>query len=409
MKVLLINKFLYPKGGAEISTLTTGNLLSKKGHEVFYWGMDHPENPDYPYKEYFVPYIDFSKHMNILQKFRVMLKIWYSLESKRKIEKLIKIINPDIVHLNNIHHHLSPSILDSLTKRNIPVVMTLRDYKIVCPCYYLMRPDGVICEKCKGGKYYFCFLGKCTKGSFSKSLINTVEMYIHHKILHIFDKVDLFISPSLFLKNKLREMGFTKGITCLPNFVDLANYSPQYRWKERSVVYFGRLSHEKGLTTLLEAVKGLNIILKIIGDGPIRRRLEQKVSDEKINNVEFMGYKSGEELKKEIKSSIATVLPSEWNEPFGRAIIESFALGKPVIGARIGGIPELVKDGQTGYTFEPGNAIDLRAKIECLVSNHDKCIEVGKKGRRFVEENFGPERHYLELMGIYQQAIEKHK
>ena len=405
MKVLLINKFLYPKGGAEISTLTTGNLLSKKGHEVFYWGMDHPENPDYPYKEHFVPYIDFNKHMNILQKFRVMLKMWYSLESKRKIEKLIKIINPDIVHLNNIHHHLSPSILDSLTKRNIPVVMTLRDYKIVCPYYYLMRPDGVICEKCKGGKYYFCFLGKCTKGSFSRSLINTIEMYIHHKILHIFDKVDLFISPSLFLKNKLREMGFTKGITCLPNFVDLANYSPQYRWKERSVVYFGRLSREKGLATLLEAVKGLNITLKIIGDGPIKQQLEQKVSSERINNVVFMGYKSGEELKKEIKNSIVTILPSECYETFGRTVVESFALGKPVIGARIGAIPELIKDNETGLTFEPGNFEDLKNKIKYLTENADLIIKMGEKARNFAEKNFNAQSHYEELIKIYNKAL----
>lgn len=405
MKILLVNKFLYPKGGDAICTLATGKLLSQKGHQVFYWGMDHPDNPLYPHKEHFVSYADYNKHMNMLEKFRATLKICYSLESKRKIEKLIKIIEPDVIHLNNIHHHVSPSILDALRKRNIPVVMTLHDYKVVCPYYYLMQQDGTPCEKCKGGKYYFCFLGKCTKGSFSKSLVNTIEMYIHHKILHIFDKVDLFISPSLFLKNKVRKMGFDKEIVYLPNFVDLANYSPQYRWKERSVVYFGRLSPEKGLFTLLNAVKGLDVQLKIIGDGPIKRQLEQKVSDEKISNVVFTGYKKGKELKREIQNAVATITPSEWYENNPRTIIESFALGKPVIGSRIGGIPELVKDGQTGYTFESGNFEDLKNKIKYLTENADLIIKMGEKARNFAEKNFNAQNHYEKLIKIYDKAL----
>ena len=203
-------------------------------------------------------------------------------------------------------------------------------------------------------------------------------------------------------------MGFRNQIVCLPNFIDTGAWQPEYQSSEKAIVYFGRLTAKKGLFTLLYAVKGLDIKLKIIGDGPIRQELEEKAVTENINNVIFMGYKSGEELKKEIKSSIATVLPSEWNEPFGRAIIESFALGKPVIGARIGGIPELIKDGQTGYTFEPRSIEGLRQAIKTILNNsQDKTVLLGKRARSLAESNYNPDRHYQNLIKIYQMAITK--
>lgn len=408
MKILLINKFLYPKGGDAISTLTTGALLSKKGHDVVYWGMQHPLNPDYPYKELFVSHVDYDELPGMYGKLKISYNVLYSLEGKNKFEQLIQEIKPDIVHLNNFAHQISPSILHILKKYNIPSVITLRDYKLVCPVYSMLCKD-TICEKCKGGEYYHCLLNKCTKNSYTKSLVNTIEMYLHHKILRIYDQIDIIIATSQFIKEKHIEMGLRNKIVCLPNFIDVEEWLPEYQTPEKTIVYFGRLSAEKGLLTLLEAVKDIDVQLKIIGDGPIKQQLEQKVSSERINNVVFMGYKPAEEIRNEISSSMAAVLPSEWYEAFGRTVIESFALGKPVIGARIGGIPELVIDDETGLTFEPGSAIDLRARIKYLISSPDKLAEMGKNGRRFVEENFGPERHYLELMGIYQEAIEKHK
>ena len=153
MKVLLINKFLYPKGGDAISTLTTGDLLSKKGHDVVYWGMQHPSNPDYPYKEYFVPYVDYNKPQGIVQKFKAAANILYSFQAKDKIEEFLKTFKPDVIHLNNFAHQISPSILNAFHKNNIPTVMTLRDYKLVCPVYTMLSHSKT-CEKCKGGRYY---------------------------------------------------------------------------------------------------------------------------------------------------------------------------------------------------------------------------------------------------------------
>jgi len=405
MKVLLINKFLYPKGGAEISTLTTGKLLSEKGHDVFFWGMKHPANPEYPYAEYFVENIDYEGVLSIKQKISSAFKILYSFEAKNKIEQLVYIIKPDIVHLNNFAHQISPSILHIFKKRNIPTIMTLRDYKLVCPSYSMLA-DGRICESCKNSRYYYCLIKKCTKGSYAKSLVNTVEMYLNHKVLNSYDLIDIYISPSMFLKNKVKEMGFERDVAYLPNFINPIEFTPNYGY-ENEFCYFGRLSREKGLVTLIDAVTGCDVDLKVIGSGSLEGNLKVKVTNKQINNVKFLGYKTGDELKNEIKKSMAIIIPSEWYENNPRAVLESFALGKPVIGARIGGIPELVMDGKTGYTFEPGNVKDLRDKIEDLKNNPMKISEMGRNARRFVEENFNSEKHYQELIKIYQMAMEK--
>jgi glycosyltransferase involved in cell wall biosynthesis len=406
MKILLINKFLYPKGGAAISTLNTGKLLSSKGHEVMFWGMEHPLNPEYPYKDYFAPYVDFDNPGSTRDQVRIALNLLYSLESERKIDELIKIKKPDIVHLNNFAHQISPSILSVFKRHNIPVVMSMRDYKLVCASY-LMIAKGKICEACKGGKYYKCFVKACFKDSRLKSLLSTLEMYLHHRILKIYDSIDTFIAPSKFLQSKIAEMGFKKKIIYLPNFIDIATFNPQFNWQENSIVYFGRLSKEKGLFTLTDAVKDIKEVeLKIIGEGPVKKELEGKIEKENIGNVKLLGHKNGESLRSEIKKSMFVILPSEWYENNPRSIIEGFALGKPAVGARIGGIPELVKDGETGLTFESGNVKDLRLKIKHLYNNLDEIAKMGKTGREFVEQELNSEKHYQELMKVYEQVAQ---
>jgi len=408
MKILVINKYLFKKGGDAISSLATGCLLASKGHEVVFWGMADSQNPSYPYENIFIKNIDFNAQKNIKDKILVSLNVLYSLEAKHKIEKLITLERPDIVHLNNFAHQISPSILHIFKKCNIPCVMTMHDYKMVCPTYSMLL-NGKPCEKCKGGKYYQCFINRCTKNSYAKSLLNTAEMYLHHNVLHIYDIVDTFISPSMFLKLKCKEMGFEREVEYLPNFVENRQFVPFYNWEERSVVYFGRLSQEKGLLTLTDAVKGVGVKLKIIGEGPLKKTLDAKVKDEDIKNVYFLGYQTGEALMGEIRKSMFVVLPSECYENNPRSIIEGFALGKPALGARIGGIPELVKDNVTGLTFEAGNVDDLKRKIEQLLNSPDKIIEMGKNARKYVEDNLSPDKHYEKLMQIYQDAIKKHK
>ncbi len=412
MKILLINKFLYPKGGDATSTLNTAKLLSSKGHKVILWGMRNPLNPEYPYEKYFVSNVDFD-NVKGLKKIKAALNILYSFEAKDKIDKLIKLDKPDIAHLNNFAHQISPSILHVFRKYSIPVVMTMHDYKMVCASYSMLN-KGQVCEACKGAKYYYCFLKKCVKNSKLKSLLNTVEMYLHHKILGIYDLVDAFISPSLFLKNKLLEMGFKKEIVHLYNFIDINKFEIVKNKKptnENSVVYFGRLSPHKGLSTLLEAAKKIktNVEIKIIGDGPLKNTLKEKVNLENINNVKFLDHMNGESLYKEIIKSLAVVLPSQWYENNPMSVLEAFALGKPVIGARIGGIPELVKDSETGLTFEPGNADDLSSKIDYLKIHPEKVREMGNNARIFIEQEPNADKHYEKLTDIYKTVIDRVK
>ncbi|MCD6565165.1 MAG: glycosyltransferase family 4 protein, partial [Bacteroidales bacterium] len=220
-------------------------------------------------------------------------------------------------------------------------------------------------------------------------------------------KIDLFIAPSKFMMNKVEEMGLNYQITHLYNFIDIFQYEPVYSSEGKTICYFGRLSPEKGLFTLIEAMKDVDGELKIIGDGPLRSDLEENVRIGNMTNVSFLGYRKGDELQKEIKESRAVVIPSECYENNPRTVIESFAMGKPVIGSEIGGIPELVRNNITGYTYQPGDPHDLKEKMTLMLNDVDKCIEMGNNGRKLVESEFSEERHYHKLMKIYESLIDR--
>ena len=406
MKVLLVNKYFFRKGGAEVSFFETAKLLTSKGHKVMHFSMKHPRNLPSPYEDYFVSNVDYETK-EFSHALKASLRILYSFEARSKLEKLLCEEKPDIAHLNNIYHQISPSIVHSLKKFNIPIVMSLRDFKMVCGSYSLIN-NGRICEVCEGGKYYQCFWNHCVKDSRIKSLLNTLEMYLHHKILHIYDQIDIFISPSQFLRSKSKQMGFKGKIAHLPNFLMLNHIKPQFNWQEKSIIYFGRLIKEKGLYTLIKAVKDLNIGLKIIGEGPIKTELEEKVRSLGVKNITFLGYMESQELKKEILKCMFVILPSELYENNPRTIIEGFALGKPAIGTEMGGIPELIINNKTGFTYEPGNSRDLSAKIEYMINHENQIREFGKNAREYVETELNENRHYEKLMQIYHEAITRH-
>jgi glycosyltransferase involved in cell wall biosynthesis len=368
--------------------------------------MEHPKNNPSAFAPYFVSNIELNESGGLLQNLRAAGRIHYSFEARKKIEKLIEAERPDIAHLNNISHQISPSIIHSLRKFGIPIVMSLRDYKLTCPVYTLLR-DGKLCEECSGGRFYKVFTNRCTKGSTLKSAVNMTEMYLHHRLMHVYEKIGEFISPSRFLLEKTLEMGFKGSINHLPNFVNIAEYTPSYSSEGDSIVYVGRLSEEKGVSTLIESVRGIDVKLKIIGDGRLMSRLKEEVRAGGLKNVFFLGFRSGEDLKNEIRSSLFTIIPSEWYENNPRSVLEAFALGKPVIGSRIGGIPELIQDWKTGLTFEAGNAAALREKINLVINNKDKMVQMGMFARSFVEKEFSQDVHYERLMRIYKGAIGK--
>jgi len=406
MKILVVNKFLYSKGGDAVSSISTGKLFASRGHHVAFWGMSHPLNPHYLLENDFISYVDFNDNNNSWAKsLKNIFNIFYSTEAKIKFLKTIESsFFPDIIHLNNFAHQISPSILSVAKVHKIPMVMTMHDYKLVCPSYTMIL-KGNDCNLCKDGKFFNCFLQRCVKNSSLKSAVCMIEMYLHHKVLKIYDFIDVFISPSMFMKRTIEGMGFTKKIYHLPHFLDFDAYEPSYTWEDRSIVYFGRLSYEKGILTLLEAMKNTNINLKIIGDGPLKKEIETKINSWGLKNVKLLGYKSGEDLKNEIRKSMFVVVPSEWGEVFGYAVLESFALGKPVIGSDQGAIPELIQENETGLIFKARDAGDLSEKINIMLNSPEKIILMGQKARKSARISFSAEKYYTGLMAIYQSVL----
>ena len=218
MRILLVNKFLFPKGGDAICTLSTGDLLRNRGHQVTYWGMAHPDNPGYDNAHFFVPHVDLTQTHNLAEQIRISRNIIYSREAKSRFAEMVDSFKPDIVHLHNFAHQISPSILDIVDKLNLPAVMTMHDYKLVCPAYTLLSKNHT-CERCRGGRFHWCLLRRCIKDSYPKSLLNTIEMILHHRVWKIYDPIRIFISPSRFLKDQCQRMGFRGTIIHLANFI----------------------------------------------------------------------------------------------------------------------------------------------------------------------------------------------
>jgi len=406
MRILQVNKFYYRKGGADIHFLDLSDLLAKRGHKIIPFSMESEKNLSSPFAKYFVSHVDLSKPKFSLGGFKAIGRMFYSFEAKRKVNKLIKDEKPDLVHIHNIYHQISPSILPVFKKYKLPVVMTIHDYKLICPNYKLFV-NGKVCERCKKYKFYNAVLHKCLKNSFLASWIACKEMYFH-KILRIYEKnIDLYISPSQFVKDKLAEWGFDKNkIKILSHFINPNEFQPNYE-SENYILYFGRLSVEKGVDILLEAMGKVqsNLKLKIAGTGPEEKKLKNMAKKLRLKNVEFLGYKEKGELIKLAQKSKFVIMPSIWYEVFGLSILESFALGKPVVGSNIGAIPELIKEGKTGLLFEPGNSRQLADKIDKLNCQADNMVEMGKNARKMVEDKFGIEEYYEKIKEIYKNLL----
>ncbi|MBU0628104.1 MAG: glycosyltransferase family 4 protein [Nanoarchaeota archaeon] len=426
MKILQINKFNYVRGGAERYFFELSRLLESRGNKVSFFSVktrtvnkkcsldsasileiSSGKSKKAKDSSCFLDGIDYDTN-NILSLLgripKVFFRTMYSFEAKGEIEKLIKREKPDVAHIHQISHQISPSILHSLKKMNVPVVYTLHNYNLICPNSLLFIESRCkTCSDCKGGNYFNVIFNKCMKDSFLASFLVMLRMYFH-RIIRIFDNVDVFIAPSRFMKNKCIEFGVDKGsIMLLPYFINVNDYKPSFK-NHGYVLYFGRLVKEKAVHTLLESVKGTGAKLFIAGTGPEEENLK-KFSEKCRVNTMFLGSVGGEELKEVIRNSSFVVVPSIYYDNLPVSIFESFALGKPVIGSRIGGIPELVEDGKTGFLFEPGNHKELRKKIMRLLNNPDLVIKMGKNARSIAEEKFNQDVHYNRIMDLYRGLL----
>jgi glycosyltransferase involved in cell wall biosynthesis len=408
MKVLMINSFHYLRGGGERCFFDLCELLEAHGHETIPFCMAHPNNLASEYDRYFPSTIDFPAELGkpgVMPKLHVMERVLYSRQAKQKVEQIIADTRPELVHIHGFIHEMSTSILPPLKAAGLPVVQTLHDYKLVCPnTTFVSR--GRVCENCKGHRYYNVVRHRCKRSSLSASFLAGLEMYFHEFFRLYEPNVDLFISPSRFLRDKLVEHGVKKPIVTVSNFINSAGIQAHYR-PENYFVYAGRLVNVKGVLTLLEAMRHLktDAPLHLAGAGELEEEAKWFVADHELNNVRFLGHLDTPELRRLLQRAVFTVVPSEWYENYSMTVIESLTCGTPVIGAATGGIPEQVLDGRTGLLFEPGNARQLAQKMQFLLDHRREAIQMGRNGRQQIESANSPQLHYEQTIAIYQQLL----
>ena len=406
MKILMVNKFFYIKGGSETYYFALKRKLEEEGHQVIDFSMKNPKNFVSPYSDYFVKNVDYSTNSSIFSKIKMASNIIYSQEAKKKFEKLVIKENPDIVHLHIFQHQLSPSILDICKKYHLPTVYTAHDLKMICLNYKMMH-HGKICEDCKDGHLYHCAVNRCVKESFVKSCINVIEGYFH-KFKKSYDAIDYIITPSEFYRNKFIEFGVaSERVVHIPNFLDrecpdikVINNSENY------YLYFGRLSEEKGILTLIKAIEGIKSDLYIVGSGPLKKVIEEYVKNNDLSNIKLLGFKSGQELTNIVGNAKAVVLPSEWYENGPYSAIEALQLGRPIIGSDIGGIPELIHE--NGYLFKSGDLEDLKKVINDFEKKTtDERNEMISKSIDLFIQTYTADIHYKKIISIYNSLTTK--
>ena len=369
MKILMINKFLHPNGGSETYIFRLGDSLTARGHEVQYFGMEHEGRCVGNRVNAYTSDMDFHGGSK-LAKLTYPIKTIYSSEARRKLRLVLEDFQPDVCHLNNFNYQLTPSILLEIAKwrkegHPCRVVYTAHDLQLVCPNHMCNNPNtGENCEKCLGGHFENCALGRCIHGSLAKSAIGTLEAMLWNGC-GVYKNIDVMICCSEFLKRKMDSNPLFAGKTlALHNFVDKAE--KQETEKQNYVLYFGRFSREKGIDTLIQVCKELpEIPFAFAGTGPLEEELAG------VPNIQNVGFQRGQDLETLIRQARFSLCPSEVYENCPFSVMESQLYGTPVLGADIGGIPELIEEGKTGELFESGNEVQLKEKIKMLWENRD--------------------------------------
>jgi glycosyltransferase involved in cell wall biosynthesis len=399
-RLLSINIYHYRRGGADCVYLDHAALMEGLGWDNAFFSMHHPNNLPSAWSDYFIEEIQYGHEYSLSEKIVKATKVVYSFEAQRRLRRLIQDFRPDIAHMHNIYHHLSPSILPVLKKAGIPSVMTAHDLKIVCPNNKMLTQRGV-CERCKVGKYYQVVLNHCVQNSLAASSIIMIESYLHRWLDSYRRNIDRIVVPSRFFIDKFVEWGWSRSLfTYVPNFVDAGSFRPEFE-PGKYFVYFGRLSFEKGVATLIRAAAAAGVPLRLVGTGPAENELRTLARD-LGGPVEFVGYRTGADLHDIVRSSRAAVLPSEWYENAPISILESFALGKPAVGARIGGIPEMVRRDESGWQFRSGDVEELAGVLAEVAATADPVVaELGRNARRLIEAEFNRDRYVRAMLEVY--------
>jgi len=398
MKVLMINKFLYPNGGSETYIFKLGAYLKEKGHEVQYFGMEHKGRCVGNAVNSYTSDMDFHNGSRLV-KLTYPIKTIYSREAMVKIRKVLDDFCPDVCHLNNFNYQLTPSVILEINKwqketgRKCRIVYTAHDYQLICPNHMCKNPiTNENCEKCLGGHYFNCVKGKCIHGSLAKSVVGMAEAFFW-KMNGVYKYIDSIICCSEFLKKKMDSNPVFAGKTIvLHNFIDKVDWRDVQ--KKDYVLYFGRYSKEKGIETLIQACRELpDIQFVFAGNGPLAERIED------IPNIKNLGFQTGQALETLIREARFSVYPSEWYENCPFSVMESQMYGTPVLGADIGGIPELIRVGKTGELFKAGDKDDLKEKIQNLWNNTDLIKEYSRNCKDIKFDSI--DDYYKKLLTIY--------
>lgn len=411
MRILLVNYRYFISGGPEKYMFNIKKMLEDNGHEVIPFSIHSNKNVETKYSRYFVEPIG-SRNATYFDEVKKTPKsIWqmltrsvYSVEVEKAIKKEIRDVKPDLVYIIHFVNKLSPSVICGAKKMGIPVVLRLSDYFLLCPRFDFMY-NKKPCEDCLTKGYMSCIKKKCVKGSLFASVIRVFSMKVH-SMMKIYRNVDAFITPSEFLRKKLIDNGFEeKKIVCIPTFT--ASKSEIGEQKIGSYgLYFGRITEEKGVDTVVKAYEMMpNREVKIMGDDTTEEavKLKNYIKQKNIKNIEFVGFKCGEELEKIIKDARFVLIPSIWYDNLPNTALEAFQYSKPVIASNIGSLPELVIDGVNGYLFEPSNVKELCHTVTCL--DDDNVVQkMGIASRKRLEERFSPSTHYKNLMKVFNSV-----
>lgn len=416
MRVVLSNYRYYVTGGPERYLFSIKELFEKEGHAVFPFSVKSPRNVKTEYEKFFLSPIDrgdsdyFDEYgRNARTLFKVISRQFYSIEGFRKAKDFCLHFGPEVVYCLHFLNKMSPSVIDGFKAAGIPVVARISDFGLICPNGHFLSGER-ICEKCLGGSFYNAAFERCIKGSFSAGVIKAMAWYFH-KMVGSVRRIDAFVCPSEFLKEKLIEAGFPETkLHHVPTFIKLESIKPSYT-HQGYFLYFGRVNLEKGVDILLDAfervakrgqLRGFRLV--VIGDTKSRGLLKLHKQASEFEHVEFLEFMEKKELYSIVKGASFVVIPSRWYDNLPNVLLESYAHGKAVIAPNHGSFPDVVKDGLTGMLFESRNAKSLEERLKWAVKHVESMLEMGKEARRYVEKEFSPERHIEKLIRVFQSV-----
>jgi len=411
MRLLAVHRWRHRKGGAEGVHLDHLALFRERGWVCADFAVDHPDNEPSEWSGYFPA--PFAPRTGVAG-LAALPRFFHSREAGEKFGRLLDDFRPDVIHAHGIYHHLTNAILAPARQRGVPIVYTLHDYKLICPAYHFYTPHNGVCERCRGGRQWRCLTNRCTQGPLAMDALYALDGWIQWHGGALRRAVSRFVGPCRFIVDKFVEHGFDRDkMRYVPNFFESAADAPVAvgeaaalrATRGRNILYFGRLSPEKGVDVLIDAAAAANAPLTVVGDGPQRNALEAQARALGARCL-FTGYLNGAALWAEVEAATAVALPSLWYEIAPKSVLEAQARGKPVVTTRIGGLPELIEDGENGLLVEPGDRVALADALRrILAMDEGSLAAMGAKGRQQATTRFTRDRYYRDMTALYAELI----